>query len=286
MLEIENHYSRKENILFPYLEKHGITGPTTVMWGIHDDIREQLKKISEFLDYAEEVPKDEAAARIDKLVIPALTAITDMIYKEQKILFPMSLETLTEAEWQEIYNQSDEIGYTLIRPGREWAAGMAKEAVQAGAGVKDKPSEGTLNLDTGSLNLDTGSLTPREVNLILNHLPVDITFVDKNNVVRYFSQGQHRIFTRTPAVIGRKVESCHPPESVHVVKKIVEDFKAGRRNSAEFWITMNGAFIYIKYLALRDEKGEYAGVLEVTQDITEIRKLSGEKRLLDEPATR
>ncbi|MGE5576021.1 MAG: DUF438 domain-containing protein [Syntrophothermus sp.] len=286
LLEIENHYSRKENILFPYLEKHGITGPTTVMWGIHDDIREQLKKISEFLNYVEEVPKDEAAARIDKLVIPALTAITDMIYKEQKILFPMSLEMLTEAEWQEIYNQSDEIGYTLIRPGREWAAGMAKEEVQAGAGVKDRPSEGTLNLDTGSLNLDTGSLTPWEVNLILNHLPVDITFVDKNNVVRYFSQGQHRIFTRTPAVIGRKVESCHPPESVHVVKKIVEDFKAGRRDSAEFWITMNGAFIYIKYLALRDEKGEYAGVLEVTQDITEVRKLSGEKRLLDEPATR
>ncbi|MCL4517385.1 MAG: DUF438 domain-containing protein [Firmicutes bacterium] len=287
LLGIENHYSRKENVLFPFLEKHGITGPTTVMWGIHDDIRAQLKKISELLEYADEAPRNELASRIDKLVLPALTSITEMIYKEHKILFPMSLETLSEAEWQNIYNQSDEIGYTLVRPGREWEARADQKELTPEA----RPSEGILNpedilnMDTGSLKLDTGSLTPREINLILKNLPVDITFVDKDNAVRYFSQGRDRIFTRTPAVIGRKVESCHPPESVHVVRKIVDDFKAGRRDTADFWITMNGRFIVIRYLAIRDEKGEYVGVLEVTQDVSEIRRLAGEKRLLDEPAT-
>jgi len=273
LCEAEKHYLRKENLLFPILERNGISGPSSVMWSLHDDIRAGLKEISALMGQAESLSADELKTRIESKVLPVLQEMDSMIYKEEKILLPMSLETLTEDEWLAIAEESDEIGYTLVKPAGEWRPKRSAKVEAAPAKVPE-----------GYLELSTGLLTLKEIELIFNHLPVDITFVDKDNVVRYFSAGPERIFTRTKAVIGRRVEKCHPPESVHVVTKIVEDFKAGRRDVAEFWIRLKGELIYIRYFPVRDENGEYMGVLEVTQNITRIQQLKGEKRLLDEEA--
>lgn len=271
LLEIEKHYSRKENILFPYLEKNGISGPPSVMWAIHDDIRAQLKQISALLNKDGELSIEELKTQIESVARPMLTAISEMVYKENNILLPMCLETLTEDEWKEILDQSDDIGYTLITPEKEWQP------------VPDKKVEQTpTKAPEGYLEFETGMLTLEQIEAIFNTLPLDITFVDKDNTVRYFSMGAERIFTRTKAVIGRRVEHCHPPASVHVVTRIVEELRAGKRKSADFWIRKGGELIYIRYFPVRSAEGEFLGVLEVTQNVTDIQKLAGEKRLLDE----
>ena len=270
LLEVEKHYSRKENILFPYLEKQGITGPPSVMWSIHDDIRRDLKEISGVLVKASTLSEHEIVDAIQNKALPMLKAVEDMIYKEENILFPMSMEMLAEDEWQEILQQSDEIGYTLISPESKWQPVRSEV-------LPDISTE----IPSGYLQLATGVLKLEEVELLLNHLPIDITFVDKDNVVRYFSEGPERIFPRTRAVIGRKVENCHPPESVHVVTEIIEDFRNDRRATADFWINLKGQLVYIRYFAVRDDKNQYLGVLEVTQNVTPLQALTGEKRLLD-----
>ncbi len=132
-----------------------------------------------------------------------------------------------------------------------------------------------------TVELDRGALTPEQIDLMLTHLPVDVSFVDEHDTVRYYSASPNRIFRRTPTVIGRKVQNCHPPDSVAVVERIVEAFRRGERDTAEFWIELNGRFIHIRYFALRDKAGAYRGVLEVSQDATGIRGLRGERRLLD-----
>jgi uncharacterized protein len=269
LLTIEKHFSRKENILFPYLEKNGITGPPTVMWALHDDIRAELKKISSLLSEAEPLADKRLVQAVADTVIPTLNTIKELFYKEENIMFPMCLETFCPDEWQEIHDQGDEIGYALVEPARGWsAAGSAAPQKQAAGG--------------GQIKLDTGILTPQQLNQMLKTLPLDITFVDKDDVVKYFSHGKERIFPRTPAIIGRKVQFCHPPDSVHVVEKIVDDFKNNRRESADFWIQMKGMFVYIRYFPVRSDDGEYLGVVEVTQNINAIRQLDGEKRILDE----
>lgn len=269
--EIEKHYSRKENILFPYLEKNGITGPPSVMWSIHDEIRAELKKVGQILEENPKQADKSLARKIVDIAIPVLNSIDEMVYKEENILFPMCLETFSDDEWGEIFTQSDEIGYTLIKPDKKW---------QPGTGKTKKVDTG--NTPQGYLKLDTGIMSLQEINLMLKTIPVDITFVDKNGVVKYFSHGEERIFERTPAIIGRKVQNCHPPNSVHVVNKIVEDFKNNMRDKADFWINFNGMYVYIQYFAVRDEKGEYMGTVEVTQNIKPLRELEGEKRILDE----
>lgn len=271
LLPLELHYSRKENVLFPYLEQYGISGPPSVMWSIHDEIRTQLKSISQTLATAR-APSDGLTEAIRGVALPMLNAIREMIYKEEKILFPMSLELLTEAEWAKVQRDSGEIGYTLIQPGNQWKP-------KTGADAAPKPAAAQ---PPGVIELDVGALTPLQLNQLLRALPLDITFVDAENVVRYFSQGKERIFTRTPAIIGRQVAKCHPPESVHVVERIVREFQAGEREQAEFWIELGGKFIYIRYFPVRDDQGQYLGVLEVTQDVTAIRQLQGQQRLLDE----
>lgn len=269
LLTLEKHFSRKENILFPYLEKNGITGPPTVMWSLHDDIRKELKKISSLLNETDRLADKRITRDITDLVLPTLNTIKELFYKEENILFPMCMETLSPDEWQEIYDQSDDIGYALFEPGRDWSA----------AGTKTR--KGNVS-DTGLLALDTGVLSLKQLNCMLKTMPVDMTFVDKDDVVRYFSSGKERIFARTPAIIGRKVQFCHPPDSVHVVEQIVDDFKNNSRESAEFWLQMNGMFVYIRYFPVRDDNGNYLGVLEVTQNVNHIRALKGEKRILDD----
>lgn len=280
LMEIEKHYSRKENILFAYLEKHGVSGPPKVMWAIQDDIRAQLKQVSQEIFHSN-VTLFELSELIQKTAIPALQAIEDLIYKEENIMFPMSMETLTEGEWAAVAEQSGEIGFTLIQPDFGWIPSVPPEpTVDPGAFTTD--SQSGKNVPEGLLPFSTGAMTLEQISLIFNHLPVDITFVDEKDNVRYFSYGKERIFQRSKAIIGRNVKDCHPPDSVHIVTKIVDDFKSGKRNSAQFWIHMNGKFVLIQYFALHDSDGKYRGTIEVTQDIQEIQTLQGDKRIYSE----
>ena len=267
LADVNTIYLRKENLLFPILETHGVTGPSSVMWAIHDDIRRQGKVLREALE-AGEIEKARETLE------PLATAIKQMFYKEEHILYPTSLKMLTDEEWLIIRDGSDDVGYCLIRPGDLWHPEAEKRLAETAL------SETTLV--EGQLALDTGKLSPELVNLLLTHLPIDVTYVDENDTVRYYSQGPERIFTRTPAIIGRQVRNCHPPASVHVVERLLDDFRTGARDSAEFWIQMAGKFIHIRYFAVRDADGEYRGTIEVTQDITAIRALDGERRLLDD----
>ncbi len=263
LLDIDKHYSRKENLLFPYLEKYGIYGPTQVMWGIDDHIRDAIKDVKQkLMNYNGE----------KQFVIEILTfvirEVSEMIFKEENILFPMALSTLTEDEWIKIAHESDEIGFCLTSPAGVWKP--ERKAVQGEA------------MSDGFIKMETGILSLKQLELMLNHLPVDITFIDKDDVVRYFSHGKERIFARTKAVIGRTVQNCHPPRSVHTVEELLADFKAGRKEVEDFWIKFKDQYIYIRYFAVRDEQGEYIGTLEFTQNISPIQAIEGEKRILSE----
>ena len=267
---IEKHYSRKENILFPYLEKKGFEGPSTVMWGVDNEIRAQMKQFKEAIADPNSDPT-EVSVQFTKMA----TDIREMIYKEEKILFPEALQRLSEQEWAEIRAQEEEIGYFNVKPHDTWRP-------QA---VDSTPQQQPISADSATdmlISLATGALTRQQIDLMLTHLPVDITFVDEHDRVRYFTQGKERIFDRSPAIIGREVTKCHPPQSVHRVTIILDDFRAGKRDVAEFWIQMGGKFIHIRYYALRDSEGAYKGCIEVSQDITDIRALEGERRLLDD----
>ncbi len=259
--EISIHYVKKENLLFPYLEKYGITAHPKVMWGVDDEIREELKHINSKLQ-REDVIK--SASEISTL----LTKIEDMIFKEENILLPMLIENLALDEWRVISEESEELGYCLIESVPKWNPN------------KNNDSKTEIQASENEIILPTGFLKKEELIKILDTLPMDITFVDKNDTVKYFSQGAERIFPRTKSVIGRNVSNCHPPASVHIVEKIVEDFKAGVKDSEDFWIKMGDKYILIRYFAMRDENNEFLGVLEVTQNIKPIQEIQGEKRLV------
>jgi DUF438 domain-containing protein len=275
--EYETHYVRKENVLFPYLERHNFSGPSTVMWAIHDDVRAGWKALDQLLVAG---PNDDWAtfnASLDEIFVPLKTAISEMFYKEENILFPTALKKLSQEEWVEIRAQESGVGYCYVEPGHSWLP-----AAPVGDLPTILPTDTPLETAALELHLDTGVVTPEQINLLLTHLPVEITFVDKDDRVRYYSQTKDLIFPRSPAIIGRQVQNCHPPASVHRVQRILDDFRAGRRDSAEFWIHMKGMFVYIRYFAIRDEAGEYQGTMEVTQEISRIRQLQGERRLQDE----
>lgn len=263
---VEIHYQRKENQLFPYLEKHGYSGPPQVMWGVHDDIRAQLKQVKE----AFENQNLETFIEAEKA---CTQAIVDMVFKENHILFPLSLEVLDELEWVDIRKGERDIGYAFAEPVVDWPETAVDSEAAPGA---DETEE-----DSDQINLDTGQMTVDQVNLMLKHLPVDITFVNEDNEVRYFSAGKERIFPRSPGIIGRNVQKCHPPKSLDVVNQIVAEFKAGTKDEAGFWIQVQGRLIYIRYFAVRDDEGTFRGTLEVSQDITDIKSIEGERRLLD-----
>jgi hypothetical protein len=268
LFDVDKHYRRKEYLLFPYLEKIEITGPPKVMWGKHDEIREQIKGSIEVLQ-VENITKDEFIAIADLVLKPAARGAEEMITKEDEILFPMSLDALSEAEWYEISKQSLEIGFCLYDPQIEWRPEWVEEQ-----SINESQKSGS------HIQLPSGSFSAEEIMAILNTLPVDITFVDKDDKVKYFSQGSERIFQRNRAILNRDVRHCHPPASAHIVDKIIDDFKSGRQNSAPFWINMGGKMIHIEYFALRNDKGEYLGTLEVSHNITPYRELEGEQRIL------
>ena len=266
LADIDKHYLRKEYLLFPHLEAHEITGPPKVMWGKHDETRELLKAA---IESAQQLRGDvgEVDGVIDLVLEPRMQSIEGMITKEEEILFPMCMDTLSDDEWYSIYQQSIEHGFCLYDPTATW-----------------KPEGATLpepiRVDTNRIQLSSGSFTVTELETVLNSIPFDLTFVDADDKVRYFTQGRERIFSRNRAILGRSVQMCHPPSSVHIVDQILSDFKSGKESSAPFWINMGGRFIHIEYFALRDNEGKYLGTLEVSQNLTAKRSLSGEQRLL------
>jgi len=266
LMDVDKHYVRKENLVFPYLEKNNITGPPMVMWGKHDEIRGFLKSSIEILRNVPDVKKEEVEGFWELMFLPAIKGIEDMFYKEKQILFPMCMDTLTELDWYEIYTQSDEIGYCIIAPTVEWKPKI---------NVSNKPETKNDN----KIKFSSGSFSVNELESMLNSIPQDITFVDKDDKVRYFSQGKERIFDRNKAILGREVQFCHPPSSVHIVNQIVDDFKTGKQDEAVFWINMGGKLIHIAYYAVRNNN-EYLGTVEVSQDITQINKIEGDRRLL------
>lgn len=257
--EYEQHYIKKENILFPYLEKTFTQHRCLqLMWSFHDDFRKSVKALESLLQFDQ--PDTRAInTELGKLFF----VIMPIIFREEQIVFPVAYRAIPEKGWSEMLEQSQEIG---------WCYGISPSYI-------GQKSEG--NGISDFINLDTGLLKAEQIILMLNNLPVDITYVDEQDEVRYFSGAKHRIFPRSKAIIGRKVQNCHPPESVHVVNEIVEAFKNGSKDHADFWIQMKGYFIHIRYFALRDEQGKYKGTIEVSQDVTEIRALQGQQRLLD-----
>ncbi len=262
--ESDSHYLREENVLFPYIEKHGIVGPTQVMWAEHDQIRD-IKRIIRAL-FEDDI---EYAELLEKLTRPAadLAYLVDAHFaKENQILFNMAFQSFTPDEWEATRTEFDEIGYWEVVP----------EGVEAG----DTNSTGSLADDM--ISLPSGKLSVVELEAILNKLPIDISFVDANDEVRYFSQTEDPIFVRTVAAIGTNVRNCHPPKSLHMVEQILKDFRAGTRETADFWISFGDKFVYIRYYPVRDKQGNYLGTIEVTQNIKDLQNLSGEHRLMSD----
>jgi DUF438 domain-containing protein len=293
---IDNHYLRKENELFPVLERHGVTGPSQVMWGVHDEIRARVKSAKALLASG---PVEEARAAGTSLA----RAAVEMVYKENKILFPLAQETLSHEEWAKVREGEDGLGYAFVKPSAPFPTSPPSQ-LQAkpipSCGPTSKPASGPPTKGIGLpivsaappaslpeaaegayVDLGTGRLSIEQVDLILRHLPIEISFVDADGFVRYYSDTEERLFPRTPGAIGRHVKNCHPPKSVNMVQEILRKFAEGERDVAEFWIQMQAKFIHIRYFAVRNASKEYLGCLEVTQDVTPIRALEGQQRLLD-----
>ena len=280
LYEVDKHYSRKENLIFPYLEKYGVTGPPQVMWGVDDEIRADLKNLVSLIKNSESDTKE-----ISKTADAVIVSIEEMIFKEENILFPMALDTLHEDEWLKIAQESFEIGYCIYEPKKEWKPKRVN-IEEKEKSSSEKPLAVTTKEESsiayGYINFETGILSFKEIEAMLNAMPVDITFVDKDGIVKYFSQGKERIFPRTKAVIGRSVTNCHPPASVHVVENIVQDLMSGKKDHEDCWIQKGDVFVLIRYFAVRDKEGNYVGTLEFTQNVAPIRALEGEKRLVEE----
>ena len=270
LAEVEKHYLRKEHQLFPFLEEHGVEGPSKVMWAIHDDIRALIKQ-------ARQTIAGEDAALAVSTCLALAKMVDDMVTKEEKVLHPMAIDTLSDEEWARIRGGEGDIGYAFITDVPAWPA--AGEAGAAGAPAGAAGQAGPAS-PADLLDLNTGGLSLEELNLVLGALPLDFQYVDEHDKVRFYSEG-HRVFPRSPGVIGRKVQNCHPPASVHKVQQIIDAFRAGEKDNAEFWIEMQGKFLHIQYFAIRDEAGAYRGVVETVQDTTAIRALEGQRRLLD-----
>lgn len=264
LMKIDIHYSKKENLLFPYMEKYGITAPPQVMWGVDDEIRADLKSL--IADLSSGSIDDNMKQRVED----AINRVNEMIFKEENIMLPMLLDVMTQDEWKKVADDSDEIGQ-ILRWVPEW-----KPELEAKKEIKEDMAE------PGAIVLPTGVLQVNELVHMLNTLPVDITFVGSDDTVKYFSQSKERIFPRTKTIIGRNVSNCHPPASVHIVEGIVKDLKSGKKDHEDFWIKSKNKYVYIRYFAVRDDKGEFLGVLEVTQDIKPIQEITGEKRLVSE----
>lgn len=266
--EAQKHFQREENVLFPYLERHGIEGPPKAMWSEHEVLRANEKELVSLIARQRYMGQEEFQASLECQASTLLALLNAHFHKENHVLFPMAVRALDVHEWNDARRQFQDIGPCSFS---ESHAPLEFRTVEVGA---TSPYQEVV--------LPTGRFTVGELEMVLGALPVDITFVDEDDRVRFYSNSPDRIFVRTPAVIGRKVQNCHPQKSLHVVQKILDDFKAGRREVAEFWLETGGRFVHIRYFPLRSSTGEYKGVLEMVQDVTGIRKLEGRKTLLED----
>ncbi|MGL5253510.1 MAG: DUF438 domain-containing protein [Brevinema sp.] len=257
--KLTSHYSKKANSLFAFLESHGVSAPTQVMWGVDNEIRAHAKNILEALASSSATAED---------CRNFLNRVTEMIFKEENILFPMALDKLTHKEWVSVSTDCIDLGYFIKARPMQFVSPDEKKPIQA-------------HIDNGVIVLPSGNFhSPDELAGLFSALPFDITFVGADNKVRFFSQTNERIFPRSLSIIGRDVSNCHPPASVHIVEQIVEDLKSGRKNNEDFWIPFGDKFILIRYFAVRNPEGEYLGTVEVTQDIKPIQAIQGQKRLV------
>lgn len=308
--QLDKHYARKETLIFSFMEKYGITAPPQVMWGVDDDVRDQLKSLQQYLanDRSAFNPLSEKWATLKN-------EIEEMIFKEEAIMVPMTLDVFSLRDWENIAADSFDIGFAFIPEPLPWhpsEAALVKEvereparlaaiqqAKETTEGIADGlAAEASTTEETTSEPYDweqeanpetvvfpTGILKLEQLLAIFQTLPVDLTFVDADERVRFFSEGKKRVFPRTKSVIGREVVNCHPPKSMHIVQQILDDFHSGARETADFWIDIQDRKIYIRYFALKDDAGNYLGCLEVTQDITAIQQIAGQNRLLDQEVT-
>jgi len=291
LLKFKIHLSRKQNQLYPVLEKKGFTRPTTTMWTLDDFIRDE---ISECYNLLLEDNEEEFIGKQAELVAD----VRDLMDKEENILYPTSLEMINEEEFRYMAEGDWEIGFAYIsvqadKSGNSASASSSASASTAGAplsGLSSAPGfaeelAGLLgkygfNNKEEKLNVTTGQLTLEQINLIYQHMPVDLSYVDENELVCFYTDTKHRVFPRSKNVIGRDVKNCHPKASVHIVEEIIKKFRSGEQDKAEFWINKPDLFIYIIYYAVRDENGKFRGVLEMMQDCTHIRSLQGSQTLL------
>lgn len=257
--EYNNHMEKVENILFSYLEKEDEQfNGLQIMWSLHDEIRLLMKTLSESLETIE--PK-EMIVEIGRLYF----LMYGVIQKQNLVLFPVSINRLTQEQFESMYHESFDYGFSYIK---------TPEKIEKTKTMKMDQLNKVIQTETGYLEIET-------LISILNVLPIDFTFVDEKDEVAYFNDSKERVFPRSSSIIGRNVRNCHPPESVHVVEDILKAFKAGKRDKAEFWIKMKGMMIYIYYLPIKDRKGNYKGTLEISQEISGLRALEGQQRLLD-----
>lgn len=264
LCEVEKHYARKENQLFPFLEKRGWTGPSQGMWAFHDANRDLLRGLRKKIEARE---LDTLSEDIKVLC----QEMQRMILIEEMRLFPISLQLLSEEDWCEMSVGEGEIGWMLKRSPQSYA-----QTTESGPPILAAvPGSDTC------LRLEEGAMTLEQVNFLLRVVPVDLTYVDEHDRVVFYNRGEERVFPRSAGIIGREVRFCHPPKSVATVLRILEEFKSGSKSEAEFWIRFKGRVIHIRYFAVRDGAQNYKGVVEMSQDITDIQKLEGEKRLLD-----
>jgi hypothetical protein len=259
------HYLREENVIFPVLEKYGVTQPPKIMWMEHDNIRAIEKSMYETADALAKGITKELSHTLQTQAIRLSETLADHFYKENNILFPTSYKFFNDDDWKLVKQEFDGIGYMSYSPVTQ----------------KEKIESAAARLAADTIEFETGNLTLQQLSCMLDTMPVDFTFIDKDDVVRYFNNAPDRIFVRSKAVIGRTVQNCHPDKSIHVVNRLLDEMKAGKRDKAEFWITLGEKFVYITYFAVRNKSGEYLGCLEVTQDISLIKKIEGQKRLLD-----
>ncbi len=269
LCEVEKHFARKENQLFPYLEKYGWTSPSQNMWAFHDQIRDEIKALRKRVE-------EKLFENILNDVIALYNSLSHLMQVEEGRLLPNALNMLSEDDWKEMREGDEEIGWMFSTPPTRYPE--AEAYVHPSQDTKKRELPFSLEDRT---HYDEGYLTPEQVNFIFKFLPVDITYVDENDKVVFYNRGDERVFPRSAGIIGREVKFCHPPKSVDQVLKILEEFKAGRQDTAEFWIQFKGKFIHIRYFAVRDDNQVYKGVIEMSQDVTDIRNLEGEQRLLD-----
>lgn len=267
---IEKRFVRKENQLFPYLEKHGWDGPSQGMWSFHDNLRDNIRNINRF-------NQERNIDGINQELSILLSEVERLMMIEDMRLFPNAMNLLTEQEWKEFYEGDEEIGWMLKQKPVRYPAETDAYVHPS----QDFDSKSDTIDKNNTFHLDEGFMTPEQVNMMLQHMPVDLTYVDENDRVIFYNRGEERVFPRSKGVIGREVRFCHPPKSVDMVLRIVEEFRSGTKDTAEFWINYRGRMVHIRYFAIRDKEKRYRGVIEMSQDVTEIQKLEGQKRLLD-----